>query len=449
MANVITNIQPALDFLPPDFNPGVRKLCEAVVPFWIRFKTPIADIQADQVERLVDLYQQFEAGKIRFLMAFRHPDPDDPLCMSQLLWRFVPTIAKQQGISLSDPVHAHFMYDRGIPLWAGNYVTWLFPRLGGSSILRGKVDRLGLKSARELFVNGQFPMAAAPEGATNGHNQNISSLEPGIAQLGFWCVEDLQKMGRSEDVYIVPIGIQYSYLQENWNALEKLISQMEIDCGIPLSSEESTSLSLYNRLTRLGNYLIEIMEEFYQKFYHCQIPIDETLDLKGRLKRLLDVALKVAEDFFEIKPIGDLATRCRRIEQAGWDCIYRDNLQDPDHWSTVKRGLADQVAIEASLKMWHMRLVESFVGVTGQYIQSNPTFDRFAETTIIVWTMITRLKGGNPIKRPYLGKQRVKMTVGEPLCVSQNWQTYKLNRRQAVSDLTQELQKSLEALIHD
>ena len=190
MANVITNIQPALDFLPPDFNPGVRQLCQAVVPFWIRFKTPIADIQADQVERLVDLYQQFEAGKIRFLMAFRHPDPDDPLCMSQLLWRFVPAIAKQQGISLSYPVHAHFMYDRGIPLWAGNYVTWLFPRLGGSSILRGKVDRLGLKSARELFVNGQFPMAAAPEGATNGHNQNISSLEPGIAQLGFWCVED-------------------------------------------------------------------------------------------------------------------------------------------------------------------------------------------------------------------------------------------------------------------
>lgn len=449
MANVIKNIQPALDFLAPDFNPGVLQLCKLAVPLWIRFKTPIVEIKVDKVERLVELYDQFQQGKIRFLMAFRHPDPDDPLCMSQLLWRFVPAIAKQKGTALSYPIHAHFMYDRGIPLWAGNYVTWLFPKLGGSSILRGKVDRLGLKSARELFVNGRFPMAAAPEGATNGHNQNISSLEPGIAQLGFWCAEDLQKVGRTEEVYLVPIGIQYSYIHENWNALEQLIRQMEQDCGLPLLTEDNITTSLYRRLIRLGNYLIDLMEEFYQKFYHCQIPTDQTLDLSTRLKRLLDIALTVAEDFFEIKPTGDLASRCRRIEQAGWDCIYRDNLQDPEHWSLVKRGLADQVAIEASLRMWHMRLVESFVGVTGQYIQENPTFDRFAETTIIIWTMITRLKGGNPIKRPYLGKQRVKVTVGELLSVSQNWENYKMNRRQAVSDLTQTLQKSLEALIQD
>lgn len=62
-------------------------------------------------------------------------------------------------------------------------------------------------------------MAAAPEGATNGLSEIISPLEPGIAQLGFWCAEDLQKQERSEQVLIVPVGIKYSYVSPPWRAI--------------------------------------------------------------------------------------------------------------------------------------------------------------------------------------------------------------------------------------
>ncbi|CAD5975575.1 hypothetical protein PCC9214_04136 [Planktothrix tepida] len=447
MVNLITNIQPTLDFIPPNFNPFVLKICQWGIPFWIKWKTPLVEIKGEKVERLVNLYQQFQSGKIRFLLAFRHPNTDDPFCMSQLLWRFVPETAKQQGIALSDPIHAHFMYDRGIPLWAGQFVTWLFPKLGGTSILRGKVDRLGLRSARDLFLTGQFPLAAAPEGATNGHNQSISPLEPGIAQLGFWCVEDLEKAERTEEVYLVPIGIQYFYIQDNWQDLERLISQLEKDCNLPQKTEELTTQSLYGRLMRLGNYLLDTMENFYRQFYHRSIPQDETLDFSERLKRLLDIALTVAEEYFNLKPTGDLNSRCRRLEQAGWDCIYRYNLKGNDNWSVVELGLADRVAIEASLRMWNMRLVESFVAVTGRYIRENPTFDRFAETTLIVWRMINQLKGNTSIKPPNLGKKRAKLTVGEPISVSQKWSDYQTNRRQAVANLTQDLQNALEQMI--
>jgi hypothetical protein len=98
-------------------------------------------------------------------MAFRHPSVDDPFCMTHLLWRLVPQVAKQQGISLQRPIHAHFIYDRGIPLWAGSQMGWLYSRLGGTPIHRGKADWRGLRSARDLFANAQLPMAAAPEGA--------------------------------------------------------------------------------------------------------------------------------------------------------------------------------------------------------------------------------------------------------------------------------------------
>ena len=194
MPHSIVHVQPPLKFIPPALNPFVLRVGQLVLPTWLRWRTNITHIEAENVETLVELYQQFQAGKIRFLMAFRHPSTNDPLCMGYLS-QLVPQVARQQGVSLQQPIHAHFIYDRGIPLWAGAWVGWLYSHVGGTPIHRGKLDRTGLRSVRNLFANASLPMAAAPEGATNGHNEIVSPLEPGIAQMGFWCVEDLLKAG--------------------------------------------------------------------------------------------------------------------------------------------------------------------------------------------------------------------------------------------------------------
>jgi hypothetical protein len=460
MTDLTTHAQPALQFIPPAFNPALFWGCKQLLPLWLKFQTSITDIQAENVELLVDLYKQFQDKKIRFLLAFRHPNTDDPYCLGYLSWNLLPKVAKQQGIPLQFPTHFHFIYDRGIPLWAGERVGWLYSQLGGTPIQRGKVDRLGLRSARNLFVNGNLPMAAAPEGATNGHNEVISPLEPGISQLGFWCVEDLIKAGRSEEVLIVPIGIQYFYVNEPWSAVEKLVTQLEIECGLPALGHKSeiesikpntplpTHHPLYRRLIRLGGHLLAMMEEFYSQFYHQTLPPPkENKDLTARLSALLDVALKVAEQYFNLPPKGNVIDRCRRLEQAGWERIFREDIKDFESLSAVERGLADRIAEEASLRMWHMRLVESFVAVTGRYVQEKPTVERFAETTLLLSDVITRIKGGNPFGRPTLGKQRVQMKIGQPLSVSQRWDTYRSSRRSAVAQLTQDLQAALETMI--
>lgn len=476
MSDLIVQAQPPLEFIPPVFNPLVLQVAQQVLPFWIRSRTAITEIQADNVEVLVDLYRQFQEGKIRFLLAFRHPKVEDPFCMTYLLWKLVPQVARQQGISLQYPTHAHFIYDRGIPLWAGSQVSWLYSHLGCTPIQRGKADWLGLRSARDLFANGQFPMAAAPEGATNGHNEIISPLEPGIAQLGFWCVEDLLKSGRSEQVLIVPIGIQYRYVDAPWQGIENLLGELEAASGLPIeegTSELMTSSqtltpkaqdSLYRRLYRLSDRLLSVMEEFYSRFYHRAMPTtskgtssqlqksvsDLNEALAVRLQALLDVALQVAEEYFNLAPKGSVIDRCRRLEQAGWNYIYREELKNENALSPLERGLADRIAEEANLRMWHMRLVESFVAVTGKYVLEKPTAERFAETTLLLWDMVTRIKGSNPFQRPNLGKQWVQMTVGQPLSVSERFPMYQTSRqsaRQSVADLTQDLQKALESLM--
>ena len=463
MTSTLQHAQPPLDFLPPAFDARVLGATKRLLPMWMRWKSSVKQLNIQGTEQLVELFQQFQAEKVRFLIAFRHPSPEDAYCLMNLLWNELPRVARQSGQPLSKTPHVHFIYDRGIPLWAGQWIGWFYSRLGGTSIQRGKVDRQGLKSARYLFAHGQFPMAAAPEGANNGHTEIISPFEPGIAQFGFWCVDDLLKANRSETVFIVPLGIQYFYVDEPWPAIAQLLTDMEVEMGItpppdaevaPLLSDVTAIASaLYPRLVQLGYHLLDVMESYYTDFFKVSFadPSDAVVTpenlLAWRLNRLLDVALQVAESFFHIMPKGSVIDRCRKIEQAGWDWIFREDLRTESHLSNVERGLADRLAEEADLRMWHMRLVESFVAVTGNYVSEKPTVERFAETLLLLRDTVVRIKGDNPFPRPSLGDQLAYLSVGQPLSVSDRWSGYKANRRQAIAELTTDLQSAVEALI--
>jgi 1-acyl-sn-glycerol-3-phosphate acyltransferase len=469
MPQRITQAQPPLTFIPPRFNRWVFRVLRVLLPALMKHSAKIQEVRVQDLDRLVNLYQQFQAGDVRMMFAFRHPSTNDPFCLGYLFSTLLPQAARRQRLPLKQPIHVHFIYDRGIPLWAGKWVGWLYSQLGGIPIQRGKVDRLGLKTARSLFANGRFPLLAAPEGATNGHGDLVSPLEPGIAQMGFWCAEDLYKAGRAETVLIVPIGIQYQYIEAPWDRLNQVLTQLETITGIHLKSTPCLVLpgegwspqevQFYQRLYCLGEHILGVMEAFYARFYHqvfsstepeAESPQPPNTELSKRLQRLLDKALQVAEQYFELSPKGSLIDRCRRLEQAGWDWIYREDLEASDSLSLLEQGLADTIATEASLRMWHMRLVESFVAVTGKYVREKPTVERFAETTLLLWDLITRIQGGNPFARPVLGPQRATITIAEPISISDRWPTYQRNRRsakQAVMDLTQDLQITLEKMI--
>jgi hypothetical protein len=168
------------------------------------------------------------------------------------------------------------------------------------------------------------------------------------------------------------------------------------------------------------------------------------------LQSILDFALQVSESYFNLQPQGTKIDRCRRIEQSGWDWIYREELKPPHSLSPVSQKLADRIATEADLRMWHMRVVESFVAVTGTYVKAKPTIDRFAEITLLLWDLVARIKGENPLDRPHLGQRLAQMTIGTPISVSQYWGEYNSSRRHAktaIANLTQELQRSLEQMI--
>ncbi|WP_299414056.1 1-acyl-sn-glycerol-3-phosphate acyltransferase [Acaryochloris sp. IP29b_bin.148] len=460
MPQFVPQAQPPLAFIPQSLNPMVVETVRFLLPLWMPWKLSITSAEAENLAVLVKLYQEFQAGNVRFLMAFRHPSTKDPFAMSNMLWRLLPQEARKAGIRFKTPTYSHFIYDRGIPLWAGSFVSWLFPRLGGTPILRGKADRTGLRAARDLFANSPYPIAVSPEGGTNEHNEIVSPLEPGVAQLGFWCVEDLLKAGRSESVVIVPLNIRYSYVSPPWEALKDLMDQLETQMGLSATSGPVPHLladpqadRLYGRVLRLGEHLLAEVNAFYRQYYQLESPADPPEDCTDRnaklafqLKQQLDIALQVAEAFFGLPAKGNLVDRCRRLEQAGFDRIYR---QDLDQLTPLKRGMADWVAQEASLRIGHMRLVERLTMVSGNYILTKPTGDRFAEVILILWKIMTYIQGGRPHNPPTLGPQALKMTIGDPISVTERWPVYQENRRgarQAVDDLTQTIQAALEEM---
>ncbi len=454
MSNLSLGAQPPLEFIPPDLNPLLLKGCQIFLPLWLQTQTNLREISAANLETLITFYQKSQEKKVRLLLAFRHPSINDPYCMAYLLWKLVPKKGQELGIKLNNPIHAHFMYDRGIPLWAGERVGWLYSKLGGTPIQRGKADLIGLRSARRLLLEGDYPLAAAPEGATNGHNELVSAIEPGISQLAFWGVDDVKKAKQQQEVIILPIGIQYFYLTPVWQEIEQILTNLENDSGLePTPNSSLKEKVLYERLFRLGERLLSLMEDFYRDFYYQSLPVvpangdDPNETLAKRLANLLDVALQTVEKYFNLSHNGNVIDRCRRLEQAGWERIYRQELKPSYSISPLELGLADRLADEANLKMWHMRIVESFVSVTGYYVKEKPTVERFAETILLLWDLVTRIKGGNPFFRPQIGQQKAIITIGKPISVSERYADYKSDRRSAVAQLTQDLQTSLESLI--
>ena len=465
----ITKAQPRRAFSAPRLNRWVLRLVAVVLPYWLKYKLSITQFDVVGIRQLVEMYKQSQTGRFRLILAFRHPSSDDSFCLGHLLTKKLPTAAaREHGITLKFPVFAHFLYDRGISLWAGKSADWLYPKLGGIPIHRGRSSRVGLDTARELLVNGQMPLAIPPEGRMNGHSEFVSPLGSSAAQIGFSAMENMIAIGRTEDVLILPIGIQYYYLDEPWSKLEALIHQLELDCGsivdrhdslVAIEQSDGRPLRklLYDRIYNLSQNLLYQAENFYAQFYHYQIPERPPLDrsisrteIDRRLQGVLAFALKISETYFNLEPNGNNLDRCRQIEQAGSDWIYREELVPPASLDRVSRKLADRIATEADLRMWHMRLLESLRSITDSYVKDRPTVDRFAEVTLLLWDLIARIKAEKPANRPILGKRRVQITICNPIPLSDYWDRYKIDRQEArkvVLDLTQELQTVMEGTI--
>ena len=460
MAVDLTRVQPSLKVFPPKINQVILKILRLLTPFWLRWQCGIKQIETHNIDRLVHATKKFQDGKSRYMLAFRHPTTDDPFGMLYLFSHAVPEQAKVMGIKFDKHPHSGFVYDRGISLWAGAYIDWLFPALGGISTFRSKLDRAALNLMRKQITHGTEPLSMAPEGGTNGKSEIVAELEPGIAQIGFWAAEDLLKEGRTEEMLIIPVGIQYEYSTESWGKIDQAIATIEKECG--LSKEAITPDNRYQRLYDLGDYLVQWVGNYYKTFYGNYAPVNAdstnadnaSEDLGKRLHDLTDHILSVAEMSFGIKPKGTAIDRCRRLEQTGWDRIFRNDIKDLTQLSEVERGFANQLALEATYGNWHMRIAESLIGVTSDYVRQHPSPSRYIEVLKLMWSVLDRVtdRSANSVFKdiPNFGDRKLTISVAEPISVSDHLAEYQSSRaasKECTRKLTEEIHTSMKNLI--
>lgn len=442
----VVGVQPPLRFIPPVPRPWVRVLLRALLPLLHRCQG-VWRIDVAGGGDLARLFLAHQRGELRLLLAFRHPSTRDPLVLAWLFWSALPRLARRQGLRPGQPCHAQFLYDRGVPLWAGSAVGWLLSRLGGIPIQRGKLDRQALRLARDVAARGPFPLAIAPEGATNEHGDLIAPLEPGLAQIAFWTCDDLAAAQRQERVLIVPIGVRYELLRPRWQRIDQLLLLLERRLGVAAAAQGAGAspppqARRYGRLQAVSTALLGAMEAFYREAYG--LDFDPTAPFIDRLARLREAMLGLAEARFGLRPQGTLQERCRRIEQAGWERIYRTDRQA---LAPVARGLADWTATEASLCLEHMHLVEPFAAISGHYVAEAPTVDRYAEVLQILWRAVVWIEGRPGASPPSLGPSRARLQVQAPIDVTARHRAYRQDRRLAVQDLTARVRQALEATL--
>ncbi|MFY8149256.1 MAG: 1-acyl-sn-glycerol-3-phosphate acyltransferase [Prochlorococcaceae cyanobacterium] len=445
--------QPPLRFLPPRSSTALRRLLAPLLLAVLQ-RLGLRSLRVEGLDAFTRLVAAQQTGRCRLLIAFRHPSTTDPLVLARVLWQEVPRRARRLGVRLDGPVHTRFLYDRGIPLWAGPAAGWVLSRLGGIPIRRGRLDRPALAAARAVLREGHDPLTVAPEGATNNLSGQMAPLESGVAQLAFWCLEDQANQPQPVEVLVVPVGLEYRFRRANWGALDRRLQRLERDLGIepdPAAQEPGPELRL-QRLGVLADRLLTNLEALYDRRH--DLPADaappapadpsEPVALPERIERLRRRALSVAESLFGLPPRGTVQERCRRIEQAGWDRIYREDLEG---LSAVARSLADWEAREADLRMGHMRLVEMFSSVSGNYVAEAPGFDRFAEVVRILEQALGWIEARPLPAHPGFGPREVTVRLGTPLAVHERQEAYRRDRRRAVEALTIDLEGCLADLL--
>jgi 1-acyl-sn-glycerol-3-phosphate acyltransferase len=436
----VTAVRPGLKYLDPNFSRPVFYLVRLLAGAYLRFVLRIRKVRVPDPAVLTDCLRRHREGRLRLIVAFRHPHPDDGPVLFHLFSALLPRFARREGRPFSGPSHVRFVYSRDVPVWSGRAAEVLFPLMGAVPVLHGKYDSRGLSRLREFAASGPFPVAVAPESQVTYHNGLVGPLDPGAAWIALRCAEDLEKAGKDTEVFILPVATRYRW-DEDWKGLELFLDRIDPllgnfgdgGFGPPAAAAQASAASnasnpgsaaaegpgpAYIRIQGLLDRLLTVMESHYARF-HGRRELDVPAGSTGeRLEKIVNAALETAEKGLGIRPApGGPVQRVFAVRMAGLDRMFRDDLLDPARLPPLARSLADRAAGEAWTLLRHMELADVLEYIRADYLLPDSPFGRFAETAENLYDIINRLRGGNIGGRRKGFARDAELLAGRPIAV--------------------------------
>ena len=414
MPKPILRARPAPRLAEPRISEPLLSLFAAVSPVYLRFALRFRSVSLLGADRAVEAFRDFQEGRTRLVVAFRHPYGDEPQLVAHAIARSIPRAARRSGRPLPRRTHAHFVHGYEVPLWMGPFVRWLLPRAGAVPVHHVKFDKAGMARIRDLLANGKHPLAIAPEGQVSYTSEAVPRLERGTELLCRWCLADLAKAGRSETVQVLPVSVHYRYGRGGKRALERILRLLENACGLP----RRPGASAHQRLRAAAEATVAAAERFYAELDRSEGALPgsaaaaEAPSLNARFGAVVEAALRAGERALRLPSDGDVPRRFYRIRQAGWDRIYRDGL---DSLPPLDRALADRETAEAWYAMRHMELADLGSYLDFDSLREDDPIERYMETADNYWDLTSRLRGGNISDRLNIAKKDAVLVFGRPL----------------------------------
>ena len=430
-------------------------LGRAIAPLYLRAALSFRGVEILHPETAVRAMEDFQQGRTRLIIAFRHAYGDEPQLLFHALENLLPHCAGRLGKPIRRGFSMRPVHDYAVALWGDAVVRFILPRVGALPVYHSRLDSESLNGIRGVMRDGPHPLGIAPEGQISYHAETLPRIEQGTVRMGFWCARDLEKAGRPERVEILPLSIHYRYDERDAGKIRKMLTGLEALCGIAKPAGGQTDATLPNMLRRIEQIedrLLALAEAYYQATYgySSAAPAREPGATDARHERwaaLLPFAITAAERILGIEPqSADTVQRMYRVRQAGWDRVIPESPVEA--LCPLEAALADRRAGEAWYAMRHMELVDLMGYHDPGYLTAQSlSFDRIVETVLTLVDLAGRLRGGNITNRPNTIRKRAYIVPGERIGLTEHLPAYRANARQTVQSLTETLAGQFETCI--
>jgi 1-acyl-sn-glycerol-3-phosphate acyltransferase len=434
--------QGGLKFIEPRFIPWVYTFMRLSCPTYLRFVEGISRVETPGIEHLIRAYQLFYQKKARLLIAFRHASVHDSPVMAYLFCRCLPAEARRRRQKLGGLGHAHFLYGRGVLNWAGGGASFFIPRIAGIPVMNRRSDAQGMRTIRRYLSDGPFPISLAPEGQVSYHNHRLGPIEGGTARLAVWCLEDLERQERDEEILIIPVACHYLYPNNPEQLFAQVVDRVLQRAGL----QRPQSDSRYDTLIELTDQLLQKIEAFYTRFFTIEKQNKENTSLRDRIERVCRAAVRVPEAFMGIEPEQDLLSRVFTVRQRGWDYLFRSDLPEGGKISPLDRVLMDRIADEVHLHLRHNELVDLLEYIQPEYISPEASLNRLIEYALNLADLVNRAMGGDISFRYSPPNKRVQIRIEEPIKVRELFPLIPGNRRERAEGIMKVVTSRLKSL---
>ncbi|MCB1166098.1 MAG: 1-acyl-sn-glycerol-3-phosphate acyltransferase [Leptospiraceae bacterium] len=394
-------------FIPPGFSLPLAWGIDFSLPVLLRFVQNLEGvvILPEDQKMLRDLRKE------RILYCSNHPTVSEP--------PVAYAVAKAMGARF------HYMAARQVFDWANGVVGRVIQGVGAYSVLAGTADRESIKMSRGILAHDGGKLVVYPEGEpTSGENDNLLPLQPGIAQIGFWGLEDARKMDPGADIKVLPAFVKYVYSGTDASIkgdLHSSVKKLERKLGI-----DPANKNLLRRFLTIGRIVLEQCEADYQ------IAAASLKDWDYRVGRVRHAVLDQVADRIQVKGYNRSADAIEKLRFL-LSILEMISVEYPD----PRLPSVDEETLKWAQKECEKAYL--FIVTRPEYLISYPTAERFYEWLGRYETFVlgkTSARGR---------KAHVRFT--EPISLGEYYSRYKENRKSGIEALLGELKNRLERLL--